>query len=84
VKPDRGAGRVAQVPPLRGELLHQEQAVTIGREQVALDQGRAGRAVVDHLDEDAVGHVDDDDRDRAVRRSRRGVQDRVRDHFRRQ
>jgi hypothetical protein len=37
--------------------------VAVGREQVALDDGHLRRAVVDHLDEHAVPHVDDDDRD---------------------
>ena len=84
VEPDRGAGRVAQVPPLRGELLHQVQAVAVGREQVALDDRGAVRAVVDHLDEHAVGHVDDDDRDRAARRAGRRVLDGVRHQLRRE
>jgi len=40
VEPHRGAGRVAQVTPLRGELLDQEQPVSVGGQQLALDDGR--------------------------------------------
>jgi adenosylmethionine---8-amino-7-oxononanoate aminotransferase len=84
VEPDRGACRVPQVTPLRGELLDQEQPVAVGGQQVALDHRRARRAVIDHLDEHAVRHVDDDDGDRAARRARRGVHDRVGDQLGRQ
>jgi len=63
VEPDRGAVRIPQVTPLRAQLLHQVQAMAVGREQVTLDHGHLRRAVIDHLDEHAVPHVDDDDRD---------------------
>ena len=82
VEPDRGAGRVPQVAPLRGELLYQVQAVAVGGQQVVLDDRGAGRAVVDDLDEHAVGHVDHDDGDGAARRPGRSMQDRVRDQLR--
>jgi hypothetical protein len=43
--------------------VHQEQAVPLGGEQVALHDRHAGRTTIDHLHEDAVRHSDDDDRD---------------------
>jgi hypothetical protein len=43
--------------------------MAVGREQFTLDDGHVGRAVVDHLDQYAVRHVDDDDRDRPVVRA---------------
>src|SRR5271170_5999792 len=51
VKPDRGAGRVPQIAPLGGQVLDQEQAVSLGRVQVALDHRGARGAVVDDLDQ---------------------------------
>jgi hypothetical protein len=67
---------------LRGQLLDQVQAMTVGRQQVAPDHGHVGRPVVDHLDEHAVRHVHDDDRDGPAVRARRGVLDGVRDKLR--
>jgi len=69
MKPDRGAVRIPQVAPLRAQLLHQVQAMAVGREQFTLDDGHVGRAAVDHLDQYAVRHVDDGDRDRPVVRA---------------
>jgi hypothetical protein len=43
--------------------------MAVGREQFTLDDGHVGRSVVDHLDEYAVRHVDDDDRDCPVVRA---------------
>jgi hypothetical protein len=56
--------------------------MAVGRQQVAPDHGHARRALVDHLDEHAVRHVDDDDRDGSAVRARRGVLDGVRDKLR--
>jgi hypothetical protein len=56
--------------------------VTVGRQQVAADDGQVGRPRVDHLDEHAVRHVHDDDRDRPAIRARRGVLNGVRDKLR--
>jgi hypothetical protein len=43
--------------------------MAVGREQFTLDDGHVGRAAVDHLDQYAVRHVDDGDRDRPVVRA---------------
>ena len=47
MEPDRGAGRIPEVAPLGGEVLDQEQPVSLGRVQVTLYDGGARRAVVD-------------------------------------
>ena len=84
MKPDRGASRVPEVAPLGGEVLDQEQPVSLGRVQVALHDGRARRAVIDDLDQDAVRHADDDDGDGPAIDARLGVLDGVGDDFRSQ
>src|ERR1700678_863602 len=62
VEPDRGAGRVPEISPLSGEVLDQEQAVSLGRVQITLHDGGACGAVVDDLDEDTARDSDYDDR----------------------
>jgi hypothetical protein len=81
MEPDRGTRIIAQIAPLRRELLHQEEALAFGRVQIPLHHRVARRTVVDHLDEHAPRHPDDNHRDRAARRSRTGVLDRVGDQF---
>jgi hypothetical protein len=65
-------------------VLDQEQPVSLGRVQVALDDRRADRAVVDDLDQNAARHADHDDGDRAVLDTGLGVLDGVGHDLRRQ
>ena len=81
VEPDRGAGRVPEISPLGGQVLDQEQAVSFGRVQVALHDGRARRTVVDDLDEDAARYADHDDRDGSAFDAGFGMRDGVGNYF---
>jgi hypothetical protein len=79
VKPNRGPCLVALVSPLGGQVLDQEQAVSLGGVQVALHHRGARRAVIDELDQDSARYADRQDRDRSALGARSGVLDGVGD-----
>src|SRR6202453_234625 len=79
VEPHGGACWIPEISPLGSELLHQEQAVSLGCVEVALHYGYARGAVVDDLHEDAVRDADDDNGDGTAVHAGLGVQDRVGD-----
>src|ERR1700678_1466272 len=75
VEPDGGTGRLPEVSPLGREVLDEKQPVSVGRVEIALDDGRAGRAAVDDLDEDAAWYPGHDDGHGAALDTRFGVHD---------
>ena len=84
-EPHRGAHLIAGVAPVIGELLDQEQAVTVRLIDVGLDhRGAARGAVVHDLHPDRTREAEHDHGDRAARPPRLAVHDGVGDELRAQ